>query len=342
LLVGGAANYLPVLVGSGDGTFQAPPSYAAGGGPQSVALADFNGDGVADIVTANATSNDVSVLLGSGGSKFPATIASGVGPGASSLPPSPVDLAVADFNADGKPDVAVADEQSNDVSILIGKGDGSFQAGVHYLVGVDPNSLVAADFNGDGKLNLAVLNSGSFAADFTDSGVSILLGNGNGTFQTAKNYRARLNPTAMAVGDVNGDGKLNVIIATQAPDFSYIVLVLLAGDGGFRTPATQPTDYGARAISIADLKLDGKPDLVVAHCCGTTDMIYFLGNGDGTFQPEVHFPGGDSSTAVVVADLSHDGRPDAVITAGGSGGIGVSSVAIILKRLHCRDWRMSR
>ena len=95
LLVGGGANYLAVLLGNGDGTFQAPPSYAAGGGPQSVALADFNGDGVADIVTANATSNDVSVLLGSGGSKFPATIASGVGPGASSLPPSPVDLAVA-------------------------------------------------------------------------------------------------------------------------------------------------------------------------------------------------------------------------------------------------------
>ena len=386
LLAGGGANYLAALIGNGDGTFQAPPAYAAGGGPQAVALADFNGDGVPDIVTANATSGDVSVLLGSGGTKFQAAIESSVGPGATPQPPHPVDVVAADFNGDGKPDVAVADQQTNDVAILVGKGDGTFQTPVHYPAGVNPSSLaagdfngdgkpdlavantdfnstrgvgnvsillgngngtfkaandinagthpvrvMAGDFNGDGKLDLAVLNSGATATGTGAGSVSILLGNGNGTFQAAKDYSAGLNPTALAVGDVNADGKLDLVVATQAADLSYVLSVFLGnGDGTFKTAVSHPTAFGSHAITIADLNLDGRTDLVVAHCCGSTDMTYLLGNGDGTFQTEVHFPGGDSPTAVAVADVNANGLPDAIITAGGSGGVGASSVAVIL------------
>jgi uncharacterized protein (TIGR03437 family) len=386
LLAGGGSDYLAVLVGNGDGTFQAPPAYAAGSGPQAVATADFNGDGIPDLVTANATSNDVSVLLGAGGAKFQPAIESSVGPGATSQPPQPVDVVAADFNGDGKPDVAVADQETNDVSILVGKGDGTFRTPVHFPAGVNPSALVAGDFNGDGKLDLAVantdfnstrgagsvslllgngdgtfhaatslsagvhpmrimagdfngdgkldlavLNAGSAAAGFIDSSVSILPGNGNGTFGTAKNYPAGSNPSALAVGDVNLDGKLDLVVATRAADLSYVLAVLVGnGDGTFKAAVNQPAETSVHAIAIADINLDGRPDLVVAHCCSSTDMTYLLGNGDGTFQPEVHFPGGDSPTAILVADLTHDGRPDAIISAGGSGGAGASTVAVVV------------
>ncbi|HKX00486.1 MAG TPA: FG-GAP-like repeat-containing protein [Bryobacteraceae bacterium] len=385
LLAGGGSNYLAVLIGNGDGTFQAPPAYSADSGPQSVALADFNGDGILDIVTANATADDVSVLLGAGGTKFQPAIQSSVGPAAIPQPPHPVDVVAVDLNADGKPDVAVADQQTNDVAILLGKGDGTFRTPVHYVAGVNPSSLVsgdfnrdgkpdlavansdfnstrgagnvsillgngdgtfkagvdinagshpvdivAGDFNGDGKLDLAVLNSGATTTGAGTGSVSILLGKGDGTFQAAKDLPAGLNPTALAVSDLNSDGKLDLVVAAQAADLSYVLSAFLGnGDGTFKAATNTPTVFGSHAINIADINLDGRPDLIVAHCCGSTDMTYLLGNGDGTFQPEVHFPGGDSPTAIAVADLNADGMPDAVITAGGSGGVGASSVAII-------------
>src|SRR3989442_1265970 len=121
----------------------------------------------------------------------------------------PVSVAVADFNGAGKPDLAVANRTSANVSVLLGNGNGTFQAAVNYDVGVDPLSVAVGDFNGDGKPDLAVAN----AALFDDPpSVSVLLGSTNGTFQAAVNYAAGASPRSVAVGDFNGDGKADLAV----------------------------------------------------------------------------------------------------------------------------------
>ena len=118
----------------------------------------------------------------------------------------PSSLVVGDFNGDGKPDLAVANYQSNSVSVLLGNGDGTFQAARNSVVGAAPTSIAEGDFNGEGKLDLVVAN-------FLDNSVSILLGNGDGTFHNAPNSPLSMyRPNLVAVGDFNGDGKLDVIV----------------------------------------------------------------------------------------------------------------------------------
>src|SRR6266513_2774300 len=117
------------------------------------------------------------------------------------------------FNSDGMPDLAVANgdpfSTNGAVSVLLGNGDGSFQAGVNYGAGLFPVSVAVGDFNSDGKLDLAVANAGSFQNHYTDGNVSVLLGNGDGTFQVAVNFTAGTKPDFVATGDFNGDGKLD-------------------------------------------------------------------------------------------------------------------------------------
>jgi hypothetical protein len=209
-----------VLLGNGNGTFQTAVNYTVETYPLSVTVGDFNGDGKLDLVTANEVSDtiavpgNVSVLLGNGDGTFQAAVNYPVGP-------EPALAAVGDFNGDGKLDLAVAGIDVSSgfalVAILLGKGDGTFQAPVSYSVHCYPSAVAVADFNSDGKLDLAV---GAPCGD--GLGLSILLGNGDGTFQAAANYNS--GPTsgnAIAVGDFNGDG---------APDLAlcwYGVTVLL-------------------------------------------------------------------------------------------------------------------
>ena len=111
-----------------------------------------------------------------------------------------------DFNGDGRPDLAVANYGSNDVSVLLGNGDGTFQPQVTYAVGSSPVALVAGDFNGDGRPDLAVANYGA-------NDVSVLLGNGDGTFQPQVTYAVGSSPTALVAGDFNGDGRTDLAVA---------------------------------------------------------------------------------------------------------------------------------
>jgi dienelactone hydrolase len=174
-----------------------------------VAVGDFNRDGQLDLAVANQGSDNVSVLLGNGDGTFRTVVNYSTGPG--SFPRS---VAVADLNGDGKLDLVVGDSSSNNVGVLLGNGDGTFQAAANYGVGSSPVSVVVGDFNGDGKLDLAVASYG----------VSLLLGNGDGTFQAAGNYATSLGLiSTLAVGDFNGDGRPDMAI----PDGHAMVAILL-------------------------------------------------------------------------------------------------------------------
>jgi len=202
-----------VLLGNGDGTFETAAHYPAGAGAVAVAVGDFNGDGKADLVTVNYADNSLSVLLGNGDGTFQASVNYTL----ATFPyVSPDSVAVADFNGDGKADLAVANASAGSVSVLLGKGDGTFQAKVDYPAGTDPTSVLVGDFNGDGKADLATADSGG-------NNVNVLLGNGNGTFQTAMNYGAGTGPRSMVVGDFNGDGKADLVVTNNTNNVSVLL-----------------------------------------------------------------------------------------------------------------------
>jgi len=289
-----------ILLGNGDGTFQAAVDYSAGSLPESVAVGDFRGDGKLDLAVANYNDNNVSILLGNGGGTFQAAV------NYATTWTGPYSVAVGDFNGDGKLDLVVAN-YAGSVSILLGNGDGTFQAAVNYSTGsfgTYSTSVAVGDFNGDGKLDLAVANSGS-------NNVSILLGKGDGTFQAAVNYATGTEPFSVAVADFNGDGKLDLVVANEGSN--NVSILLGNGDGTFQAAV----DYGAGtypdAVAVGDFNGDGKLDLVVAND-GSSNVSVLLGNGNGTFQAAVDYGAGTQPMSVAVGDFNGEGRLGMAVT----------------------------
>lgn len=326
-----------VLLGNGDGTFQAAVSYAAGADAVSIAAADVNGDGHLDILVANqcsATNNcnsgSVSVLLGNGDGTFQAAVsydASGT---------STYSIAVSDVNGDGKPDVVMTNIctannncNSGSVSVLLGNGDGTFQTAVPYNSGgADAYAVAIADLNGDGHPDLVVANNCASSNSCTNGAVAVLLGNGDGTFQAAVAYGSGGNTArSVAVGDLNGDGHPDLVVANQCGAsnncWSGTVGVLLGnGDGTFQAVATYASGgQTLMSVATADVSGDGKLDVIVAdQCdfsadCGTGLIGILVGNGDGTLQTVQNYTAGARATeSVVVKDLNGDGKLDLVAT----------------------------
>jgi len=318
-----------VLLGNGDGTFQAARFTAAGTTSLSLAMGDFDRDGKVDLAVANTGSDDVSVLLGNGNGTFqPAVNYSLNQPGISV---SPTSVTVADFDMDGKLDLAVATPDVKGYAVLLGLGNGAFQVPVHYTLD-DPNfvnnnnTLLAVDMNGDNKPDLVLAN-------YSANHVTILLGAGDGTFPNSFSYAAGPEPTFVAVADFNGDSILDLAVSDNTVD-GVVTLMLGAGGGGLQAAPLYRSAYIPESLAVGDLNNDGVPDIVAAAPSGGPgvgagvtmlgNVIEFAGLAAGTFQPPVTWTT-TGATSIALGDFNGDGKLDLVSThpTPGSGNVSV-------------------
>jgi FG-GAP-like repeat len=289
---------------------------AVGAEPGSVAIADFNGDGKLDIVTANAASGDASVLLGDGkggfspapGSPFPAGH-------------SPNDIAVGDFNRDGCLDLAFANHETQQLTVLLGNCRGGFAPSPHSPVTVavkpHPHGIATGDFNGDGKLDLV---TDSWAEDRLE----ILFGDGKGGFTQGSYVPVGKHPyQRIRVADLNGDGNPDIVSTNLEGD--NVTILLGDGKGGFRQPPGSPFPCGDSPFSVAigDLNGDGIPDLAIVNSPSSTSdrsgqdgLTILIGDGKGGFRKMSGSPfvTDKRPNMVAIGDLNGDGVGDAVVS----------------------------
>ncbi len=290
-----------ILLGKGDGTFQAAAALSTGATPRSIAVGDFNRDGHMDL--AVAFSNGVDVFLGNGDGTFTASTAS------PQTGFSAAGLTVGDYNRDGWLDLAVLDSSSSTLVLFLGNGDGSFTpASLSAQVGSSPTSLVQGDFNGDGILDFAVANLYS-------SNVTVLLGAGDGSFSPAAPLATGNEPASVAVADLNGDGKLDLVVGNQYG--ATATLLLGNGDGTFQAATSLATGSSFDGLAIADLNGDGKADLLTANYYNSS-LAILLGNGDGTFQAATNTATGSYPQGLLVGDWNGDGVQDVAVANSGS------------------------
>lgn len=204
----------------------------------------------------------------------------------------------------------------------------SFIAVGTYMTGINPQAVAVGDFNGDGIADLAVANQGSSPYAYQDGSVSVLLGNGDGTFQDAQTLVSGFAVKAVTVADVNNDGIPDVVAVGHMPTNDVAVVLLGNGDGTFRSPLTYAVGAYPESVAVADVNGDGEPDLLVAFegnpSLADGAVGIFFGNGDGTFQPLRTVFAGPAPVAVKVADLNGDGIPDlAVANYTGPGNVSV-------------------
>jgi hypothetical protein len=323
-----------------DPVFAGIPNYPAGYNVQSIATGDLNSDGIPDVVVANnchsssnCSNGGVSVLISNVNGTYQAPVSYSSG-GLNAF-----SIALGDFNGDGKLDIAVANyyadtsQTSSNVSVLLNNGDGTFQAPVSSAVaGIYVPVVVLGDFNGDGKLDLAVSTDCQTPQNCANGGVSVLLGNGDGTFSPAQSYSSGgVIAYSVAVSDFNGDGKADLAVVNECATSSCgnggVGILLNNGDGTFQAPSTLVTGgQSSFAGIVGDFNGDGKVDIAVTNECDTngncnnSSVSVFLGNGDGTFSASVNTQTATNSSRFLEAgDVNGDGKLDLVTASSISG-----------------------
>jgi hypothetical protein len=308
-------------------SFSPAVNYPVGASPQAVVTGDFNGDGRLDLAVANGAGSTVSILLGNADGTFQTAqnFATGVGPQS---------IAVGDFNGDGKLDIVTAN--ANDVSVLLGNGNGTFQAPRSIALPGEfppgytgptalpqaPSSVAVGDLNGDGKLDLVVRGQttftvltgtgyyGNYYATYRDGYVNVLLGNGDASFTPKAAYHLdNGDGSALALGNFNGDGKLDVVAVSTSG--GGVNVLPGNGDGTLQAPihSASGVPFGGNSVATGDFNGDGKLDLVTRSFDGNGVLVQ-KGNGDGTFQAPQFVAVGSTVQSVVVGDVNSDGKLD--------------------------------
>ncbi len=289
-------------------SFKAPVSYwvaESGLTPADVTAADLDRDGHLDLAVAYQSgsarpylSGGIYVLPNNGDGTFAEAITC-----QTTEKVEPACVAVGDLDGDGDIDLAVADRQSHNVSVLLNDGNSVFATAVSYRAGEEPFSIALGDLNGDLDPDLAVANWGG-------NGISILLNNGYGTFAPPVNWAVGEEPICVALGDLDGDSDLDLAVANMGAN--EISVLLNHGDGTFAPAADYRAGEEPACVAVGDLDGNGYLDLAVANRAGN-DISVVLNNGDGTFGPAVGYPAGEKPTFVAAGDLDGDGKLDLAV-----------------------------
>jgi len=317
-----------IYLGNGAGGFTAGGTQTTGLSPTSITANDFNGDGKTDVAVANYTSQTISILAGDGNGNLagdPSPLSAGstnvvIGGNTYIRNPNPRIIVSGDFNGDGKPDLAWTNDYADflgtqvagTVGIALNNGTATPFTTVTATgsIGNTPYGLIATDLNGDGKLDLVAANSPSLG----NGSISALLGNGNGSFQSAINTTVGTRPRYFATGDFNRDGKQDLAL-TQTINDNNLRVLLGDGSGNFSSQATYSmgADASPRGVFSADFNADGYLDLAATSLTGDNVSI-FQGSGDGSFSLREVVAAGDSSYWISSADFNRDSLPDLAIT----------------------------
>ena len=319
-------TYSPAKTAITASDFQAKVDFTAGTQPRSVAVGDLDGDGKPDLVIANSSSNTVSVYrntstsgsIGSGSFAAPVDFATGIGP---------ISVAIGDLDGDSKPELAVANYSSNSVSVFRNTSSsgnidaGSFAAKVDFTTGTNPQSVALGDLDGDGKPDLAVANLISNTVSVIRN-LSMSGSINSGSFAAKVDFTTGTNPTSVALGDLDGDGKPDLAVANNGSvTVSVFRNTATSGSidiGSFAAKVDFATGFGPRSVALGDLDGDGKPDLAVANIGSNTVSVFrniaTSGSiGTGSFAAKVDFATGTQPISVALGDLDGDGKPELAV-----------------------------
>jgi hypothetical protein len=294
-----SGSSVSVLLGDGAGGLGAPSNFGTGVGPVSLVVGDFDRDSKQDLLTADASSNDLAFLKGEGTGDFGA-------PGVFKTGLTPLGAARGDFNNDGRPDIAVANASQGFVSILLGSGNNKFTAAPNVNVSGsgNPSFVAVADFNGDSKQDLAIAIGGPFS-----TAVSVALGDGAGGFATPTPFNVGTNPRSIAVADFDNDGNADMSVVSS--DSMDISVLLGDGAGGFANAVkTNVGGFPFWTLVAADFNHDCNADLVVLGDANGASIL--LGDGTGKFSAPASLSPPPGTRSAAAGDLDGDGNLDLV------------------------------
>jgi len=270
-------------------------SVVVGSQPLVLVAADFNGDGITDLATANHSGNSVSVVLGTGDGSFSSATGYAVGAG-------PWGIASGDLDGSGSIDLVVANADSDTVSVLLGNGDGTFGTQTDWPVAPIPYGVAIKDLDGNDVPDVVVSSVGTGT-------VSVLLGNGDGTFVSYTAYAAGTRCEGLVAGDLNGDSVVDLVVANDGID--RVSILLGNGNGSFQPPRYEPVNHAPWGIVCTDLDGNGTLDLALASE-SSDQLAVLLGRGDGTFKAATYYTVGDAPWSIAASDFNQDGILDLV------------------------------